>query len=134
MVKGFFARRITKVQSVVHNCNYLLALLLKHSLRTSICVCKYLYMVSDTNSVFHHFLWLGPMTLTFPLPAPGPWPLQAAVIFYVLLMEMVISLRLLVIPVFCYGLQHRQRPQLYTYVCMHADILCNRNNVLYHYK
>ena len=62
MVKGFFARRITKVQSVVHNYNYLLALLLKHSLRTSICVCKYLYMVSDTNSVFHHF------------PLRGRWP------------------------------------------------------------
>ena len=50
------------MQSVVHNCNYLLALLLKHSLRTSICVCKYLYMVSNTNSVFHHF------------PLRGRWP------------------------------------------------------------
>ena len=34
--------------SVVHNCNYLLALLLIHSLRTSICVCKYLYMLPTT--------------------------------------------------------------------------------------
>ena len=34
--------------SVVHNYYYLLALLLIHSLRTSICVCKYLYMLSTT--------------------------------------------------------------------------------------
>ena len=61
--------------SVVHNCNYLLSLLLIHSLRTSICACKYLYMLSGTNSVFHHFPWLGLMTLTFPLPSPGPQPL-----------------------------------------------------------
>ena len=34
--------------SVVHNYYYLLALLIIHSLRTSICVCKYLYMLSTT--------------------------------------------------------------------------------------
>ena len=34
--------------SVVHNYYYLLALLIIHSLRTSICVCKYLYMLSAT--------------------------------------------------------------------------------------
>ena len=33
---------------VVHNYYYLLALLLIHSLRTLICVCKYLYMLSTT--------------------------------------------------------------------------------------
>ena len=46
-VKVFFARIITKSAIVVHNCNYLLALLLIHGLRT-ICVCKYLYMLSTT--------------------------------------------------------------------------------------
>ena len=102
MVKVFFARRITKVLSVVHNCNYLLALLLICSLRTSICVCKYLYMLSGTNSDFCHFPWPGPMTLTFPSPSPGPQPLSAALTFYILSAEMVISLRLLVIPVFHY--------------------------------
>ena len=34
--------------SVVHNYYYLLALLIIHSLRTSICVCRYLYMLSAT--------------------------------------------------------------------------------------
>ena len=34
--------------SVVHNYYYSLALLIIHSLRTSICVCKYLYMLSAT--------------------------------------------------------------------------------------
>ena len=33
---------------VVHTYYYLLALLIIHSLRTSICVCKYLYMLSAT--------------------------------------------------------------------------------------
>ena len=47
-MKVFLARRITKVLLVIHNCNYLLALLLIHNLRTSICVCKYLYMLSAT--------------------------------------------------------------------------------------
>ena len=35
--------------------------------------------------------------------APGPWQLYAALTFYILSMEMAISLRLLVIPVFRYG-------------------------------
>ena len=49
MVKVFFfARRITKVLWVVHNYYYLLALLLTHSLRSSMCVCKYLFMLSAT--------------------------------------------------------------------------------------
>ena len=34
--------------SVVHNYYYLLTLLIIHSFRTSICVCKYLYMLSIT--------------------------------------------------------------------------------------
>ena len=37
-----------KLLSVVHNYYYTLALLLIHCLRTSICVCKYLYMLSAT--------------------------------------------------------------------------------------
>ena len=43
------------------------------------------------------------MTLTFPSPSPGPQPLWAALTFYILSMKIVISLRLLVIPVFHYG-------------------------------
>ena len=43
----FFARIITKVLLVVHNYYYLLALLLIR-VQTSICVCKYLYMLSAT--------------------------------------------------------------------------------------
>ena len=49
-----------------------MALLQIHSLRTSICVCKYLNMLSATNSDFRHFLWPGPMTLTFLSPSPAP--------------------------------------------------------------
>ena len=65
---------------VVHNYYYYsLALLLIHSLRTSICVCN----------IYTCFLPLsmtgaaGPMTLTFPSPSPCPWPLSAALKFYI---------------------------------------------------
>ena len=60
--------------SVVHNYYYLLTLLIIHSLRTSICVCKYLYMVSVT---FDDRGGVGPMThFRGPQQVQGhiPWP------------------------------------------------------------
>ena len=44
----FLEDKFQRGLSVVHNYYYLLALLIIHSLRTSICVCKYLYMLSAT--------------------------------------------------------------------------------------
>ena len=64
-MKVFCARIITVV---VHNDYYLLALLLIHSLITSLCVCKNIYTcflsLSMTGAA-------GPMTRTFPSPHCG---------------------------------------------------------------
>ena len=48
-----------------------------------------------------------PMTLTFPLPSPGPRPLSAAPTFYIYIqsVEIAIPLRVILIPVFHYGLE-----------------------------
>ena len=82
--------------SVVHN-YYLLALLIIHSFRTSICVCKYLYMLSVT---FDDRRGAGLMTLTFPLTLAGPGPTSVALKFYIFSAEIAIPLRLMRIPVF----------------------------------
>ena len=89
--------------SVVHNCNYLLALLLIHSFRTSISyvfanIYKCFLPLSRTRAV-------GPMTLIFPSPSPCPRPLKAAHTFYVLSVEIAISLRVILTTVFHYGLR-----------------------------
>ena len=83
--------------SVVHNYYYLLALLIIHSFRTSICVCKYLYMLSVT---FNDWRGVGLMTLTFPLTSAGPGPTSAALKFYIFSAEIAMPLRLMLIPVF----------------------------------
>ena len=83
--------------SVVHNYYYLLTLLIIHSFRTSICVCKYLYMLSVT---FNDQGGAGLMTLTFPLTSAGPGPTSAALKFYIFSTEIAIPLRLMLIPVF----------------------------------
>ena len=59
IVKVFFARRITKLLSVVHNCNYLLALLLSTQFENFNMWLQIFIMLSGTNSVFRHFPWLG---------------------------------------------------------------------------
>ena len=64
----------------VHNYYYLLALLIIHSFRTSICVCKYLYMLS---AAFNDRRGARLMTLTFPLTSAGPGPTSAALKFYI---------------------------------------------------
>ena len=71
--------------TVVHNYYYLLTLLIIHSFRTSICVCKYLCMLSVT---FDHRGGAGLMTLKF----------------YIFSAEIAIPLRLMLIPVFHPGL------------------------------
>ena len=83
--------------SVVHNYYYLLALLIIHSFRTLICVCKYLYMLSVT---FDDRRGVGLMTLTFPLTSAGPGPTSAALKYYIFSAEIAIPLRLMLIPVF----------------------------------
>ena len=53
------------------------------------------------NRVTNH----GDMGTFFrPGPSPGPRPIYTALTFYILSVEMAISLRLLEIPVFCYGI------------------------------
>ena len=86
--------------SVVHNYYYLLTLLIIHSFRTSICVCKYLYMLSVT---FDDWGGAG-LTLTFPLTSAGPGPTSAALKFYTFSAEIAIPLRLMLIPVFHNGI------------------------------
>ena len=86
--------------SVVHNYYYLLTLLITHSFRTSICVCKYLYMLSVT---FDDQGGAGLMTLTFPLTSASPGPTSAALKFYIFSAEIAIPLRLMLIPVFHNG-------------------------------
>ena len=87
--------------SVVHNYYYLFALIIIHSFRTSICVCKYLYVLSIT---FDDRGGAGLMTLTFPLTSAGPGPTSAALKFYIFSAEIAIPLRLMLIPVFHPGL------------------------------
>ena len=82
--------------SVVHNYYYLLALLIIHSLRTSICVCKYLYMLSVT---FDDQGGAGPMTLTFPSTSADPGPHSTWLKFYIYSAEIAIPLRVILIPV-----------------------------------
>ena len=96
-VKVFFARIIKKVLSVVHDYYYLLALLIIHSFRTSICVCKYLYLLSVT---FDDRRGVGLMTLTFLLTSAGPGPTSVALKFYIFSAEIAIPLRLMLIPLF----------------------------------
>ena len=86
--------------SVVHNYFYLLTLLIIHSFRTSICICKYLYMLSVT---FDGRGGVGLMTLTFPLISAGPGPTSAALKFYIFSAEIAIPLSLMLIPVFHNG-------------------------------
>ena len=77
------------------------------SLRTSMCVCKYLHMLSTPNSVFCHFHWPWPYhgpELSW-IGVTGSWPLYANLTFYILSVEMAISLRQLLIPVFHYECQ-----------------------------
>ena len=85
---------------VVHNYYYLLTLLIIHSFKTSICVCKYLYMLSVT---FDDRGGAGLMTLTFPLTSAGPGPTSAALKFYTFSAEIAIPLKLMLIPVFHNG-------------------------------
>ena len=87
--------------SVVHNYYSLLTLLIIHSFRNSICVCKYLYMLSVT---FDDRGGAGLMTLTFPLTSAGPGPTSAALKFYIFSAEIAIPLRLMLIPVFHNGI------------------------------
>ena len=86
--------------SVVHSYYYLLTLLIIHSFRTSISVCKYLYMLSVT---FDDRGGAGLMTLTFPLTSAGPGPTSVALKFYIFSAEIAIPLRLMLIRVFHNG-------------------------------
>ena len=82
---------------VVYNYYYLLTLFIIHSLRTSIWVCKYLYMLSFT---FDERGGAGPMTVTFPSTSAGPGPHSATLKFYIYSAEIAIPLRVILIPVF----------------------------------
>ena len=69
--KVFFARLITKSAIGCLLLFLFIPLLLIHSLRTSICVCKHLYIISTTFHDQGRGGGLGPMTLTFLLTSPA---------------------------------------------------------------
>ena len=76
------------------------------------------------SATFHE--WGGGAdALTFLWPSPGPWPLYAALTFYILSVKMAISLR----PVSCYGGGEGTREWFYV-LCVSqclTGILCFMN-------